>query len=416
MSDARAIEGVTATLLQVIDDAVNSGPGAFPGGVKVVAKPPHEVQTDVDQLQFNLFLYRTEVAAGLRNEDPLDLTPGESANPPLPLVLHYLMTPYVQSGKDLDAHRLLGLAARAFNEHAVLGRTELTDSSGAFSDVATQLDRIRITWVALAESDIYSLWSAFQTPYRLSAALEVRPVLIDGTQPPNAPLPVIRRGDDDRGPVAEAQPGSPYPELSSAAPPNSQTAARPGESVHLLGINLVAQTVTAVLTHPLLVDAVPLPAADVTDTDVRIDLPAGAGAPQAGLWSVTLQLTNTVAGTDVTAFTNAVPLSIAPRITSAMPMNVALDPQGAAQIALTCEPAVLAGQPVFLVIGSRAVAENRAATGTPVTGSALAFAAEHQQPGSYVMRLRVGGVDSLVVDRSQVPPVFDATQSVTVTP
>ena len=133
MSDARAIEAVTKTLLQVIDDAVNTGPQAFPGGVKVVAKPPHDVETDVEQLQVNLFLYRTEIASGLRNEDPPDLRPGETANPPLPLILHYLITPYVQGGKDLDAHRLLGLASRAVHEQAVLSQALLNDSSGSIS-------------------------------------------------------------------------------------------------------------------------------------------------------------------------------------------------------------------------------------------------------------------------------------------
>jgi hypothetical protein len=415
MSDARAIEAVTATLLQVLDDAVNTGPGGFPGGVKVVARPPHEVETDVEALQVNLFLYRTEVAAGLRNEDPLDLTPGETANPPLPLALHYLLTPYVQGGKDLDAHRLLGLAARSLNEHAVLGRTELTDS-GAFSDVATQLDRIHITWQPLAENDIYSLWSAFQTPYRLSAALEVRPVLIDGLTPPSTPLPVLRRGELDEGPAAQAQVISPYPELAQAVPLDSQTAARAGESVRLTGTNLTAQAVRALLTHPLLDEPVPQPAAEVTDTAVRIDLPAGAAALPAGLWSVALELTNTVDGEDVVTNTNAVPLAIAPRIASAMPMDVQLDAQGAAEIALTCEPEVLAGQHVFLLLGGHAIAEERIETGTPVTGTALVFVASRLATGKYVTRLRVGGVDSRVVDRSLTPPRFDASQTVTVQP
>lgn len=415
MSDARAIEAVTATLLQVLDDAVNTGPGGFPGGVKVLAKPPHEVETDVEPLQVNLFLYRTEVAAGLRNEDPLDIAPGETANPLLPLVLHYLLTPYVQGGKDLDAHRLLGLAARSLNEHAVLGRTELTDS-GAFSDVATQLDRIHITWQPLAENDIYSLWSAFQTPYRLSAALEVRPVLIDGLRPPNTPLPVLRRGQADEGPVAQASVASPYPELVQARPDAKQTAARAGEAVWLEGTNLAGQAVRALLTHPLLDEPVPLPAAETADTVVRIDLPTGPAALPAGLWSVALELTDTVDGEDVVTTTNQIPLAIAPRITNAMPMPVQVDAQGSVEIPVSCEPAVIRGQHAFLVLGGRAIAEERIQTGSPVAGTDLVFVAADVAPGDYVARLRVGGVDSLVVDRSQSPPRFDPSQTVTVQP
>ena len=416
MSDARAIEAVTMTLLQVIDDAVNTGPQAFPGGVKVVAKPPHDVQTDVEQLQVNLFLYRTEIAAGLRNEDPPDLRPGETANPPLPLVLHYLITPYVQGGKDLDAHRLLGLASRAVHEQAVLSQALLNDSSGSFSNVSTQLDRIRITWQQLLESDIYSLWSAFQTPYRLSAAFEARVVIIDGRHPPRTPVPVLTRGALDEGPVVRANVTSPFPELHAAIPQNDQMASRVGESVHLRGVSLSAQTVEARLSHPLLPDPIALPTTDVTATGVRVDLPNPPPEVPAGLWSVSLVLVNSVAGENVTTDTNAVPLPVAPAITSAMPMTVARDAQGAAHISLTCAPPVISGQPVYLVAGGRAVPEVRTVAGDPVTGSALSFVMSAAPLGGHVLRLRVGGVDSLLIDRSQDKPRLDPTQTLTVTP
>jgi hypothetical protein len=414
MSDARAIEGVTQTLLQVIDDAVNKGPQAFPGGVKVIAQPPHEVQTDVEPLQVNLFLYRTEIAAALRNEDPLDITPGETAQPALPLALHYLITPYVQGGKDLDAHRLLGLASRAVHEQSQLSQAQLHDSA-AFSNVSTQLDRIRITWQALAENDIYSLWSAFQTPYRLSAAFEVRVVLIDSRQPPSTPVPVIRRGEDDLGPEARADTTSPLPELQAAVPANGQTAARLGESVQLRGINLAAQTVTASLTHPLLADPIPLTPSAVTADAVTVGLAPAAGIP-AGLSSVSLSLTNTVDAQQVTTVTNAVGLAVAPTITSAMPMNVQRDAQGSVKIALTCTPPVIEGQQAFLIIGGRTIPEDRARVGNAVTGNALSFTVDNAPLGRHVMRLRVAGVDSLLVDRSQDKPRFDDSQAVTVTP
>jgi hypothetical protein len=86
------------------------------------------------------------------------------------------------------------------------------------------------------------------------------------------------------------------------------------------------------------------------------------------------------------------------------------------QIPLTCEPPVIAGQPVFLVIGSRAVPEVRAVAGNPVTGAALTFAVPNATLGQHVLRLRVGGIDSLLLDRSADKPQFDAAQAVTVTP
>jgi hypothetical protein len=414
MSDARAIEGVTQTLLQVIDDAVNKGAQSYGGGVKVIAQPPHEVQTDIEPLQVNLFLYRTEIAAGLRNEDPLGITPGETGQPALPLSLHYLITPYVQGGKDLDAHRLLGLASRAVQEQSQLSQTQLHDSA-SFSNVSTQLDRIHITWQALAENDIYSLWSAFQTPYRLSAALEVRVVLIDNRQPPRTPVPVIRRGEDDQGPTAIADTASPFPELDAAAPENGQTAARIGESVELRGTNLSAQTVTASVSHPLLAAPITLVPTAGTATAVTVELAAAAGVP-AGLSSASVSLTNTVDAQQVTSVTNAIPLAVAPRITSPVPITVNPDPQGSVQIALTCAPPVVEGQPVFLLVGDQAVPEDRARLGTAVVGNNLSFTVDHATPGQHILRLRVAGVDSLLIDRSGDKPRFDASQAVTVTP
>lgn len=414
MSDARAIEAVTKTLLQLIDDACNSGPGGFPGGVKVVAQPPHEV-TDQDPLKVNLFLYRTEVDAALRNEDPLDLRAGESGNPPLPLILRYLVTPYVQGGDDIDAHRLLGLAVRTVHEHTVLTREMLTDS-GSFSNVASQLDRIRLTWQPLADNDIYSLWSAFQSPYRLSAALEVRAVLIDGRDAQRTPVPVLHRGALDEGPVARADVTSPFPELAGVEPVDRQAAARPGETVRVHGANLAAQAVTVQLTHPLVVDPVPVPvaAADVTSNVVSFVLPA-AGLP-AGLWSLVVELTNTVADEQITTATNAIPLAVAPRITSPMPMTVPRVGPDVANVNLTCDPPVLDGQPVLLLVGATAVHERRSVDGNPVVGSALAFVVSPAELGTQPLRLRIGGVDTLLVDRSQDKPRFDPTQRLTVTP
>ena len=43
----------------------------------------------------------------------------------------------------------------------------------------------------------------------------------------------------------------------------------------------------------------------------------------------------------------------------------------------------------------------------------LNFNIETMPPGEYFLRLRVHGVDSLLVDSSVTPPVFDSSQKVT---
>ncbi|WP_158892901.1 DUF4255 domain-containing protein [Amycolatopsis anabasis] len=418
MSDARAIEAVTHTLIRLVADGVNGRGDGFDGRARVDAKPPHEVP-GTDELMVNLFLYQTEVDGSLRNEDALDRVPGETGDPPLPLVLRYLMTPYVRDGKDRDAHRLLGLAVRALHEHTVLGRAELA-SNAPFSDVARQLDRIRITWQPLAEADIYSLWSAFQTPYRLSTAFEVRAVLIDSRRPPRTPVPVLKRGQHDEGPVARGDVESPFPELTAAVPvtvddegaEHEQASAVVGGRVVLRGVNLGARTVRVLLSHPLLAEPRSITPAegDATGTEVRFTLPAAsAGEYAAGLWSVGLALTTGTGAEEATTYTNEVPLALAPKITSELPLRVARV-GGTATFQVTCSPAVLAGQPVLFLLNGRALREVRAVANEPVSGGTLRFVLPKAQPGDYLIRLRVGGVDSPLVDRSRAKPRFDPEQ------
>jgi hypothetical protein len=44
----------------------------------------------------------------------------------------------------------------------------------------------------------------------------------------------------------------------------------------------------------------------------------------------------------------------------------------------------------------------------------LDFTIVDAPPGDHLVRVRVDGVDSQVIDRTVVPPVFDATQLVTI--
>ena len=135
---------------------------------------------------------------------PRHLANGEVGRPALPLVLHYLLTPYAPDGNDLLAHRLLGGALQALHSHERLTAEDLARPRAlqrrrpAARAGADQL-------AAAGRRDMYSLWSVFQAPYRLSAAFEVRVVQIDSRVRGQAPLPVLRRGSDGRGAVRRGE-------------------------------------------------------------------------------------------------------------------------------------------------------------------------------------------------------------------
>jgi hypothetical protein len=132
----------------------------------------------------------------------------------------------------------------------------------------------------------------------------------------------------------------------------------------------------------------------------------------AGIWTVSVFVTRP--GETFQRSTNALPLALAPQILSNPPINAARN-GNKVTITLACSPEVLPAQRVALLLGGDEVpAELHAAQ----TGS-LTFIAKDDPPGKfasgdYFVRLRVDGMDSLLIDRSVKPPKFKASQKLTI--
>ncbi|MEI9971342.1 MAG: DUF4255 domain-containing protein [Ignavibacteriota bacterium] len=99
--------------------------------------------------RINLFLYKIEENAFLRNED-FALKPGNSSQlvpTPLSLNLYYLMTPYAvndaQTG-NTTAHEILGEAMRVFYENSVIPQQYLeTELQGRARTIPHRVQRAR---------------------------------------------------------------------------------------------------------------------------------------------------------------------------------------------------------------------------------------------------------------------------------
>lgn len=398
MSNAYAIEAVTMALREVIRGAVE----ALGTGARVITEPPDEARDEGNEQQVNLFLYQTSIAGSWRNEPFPAGLPGETGFPPLPLVLHYLVTPYVRDADELVGHRLLGASMLALHDHPVLSGRELT-AVGVPAEVSEHIEAVRITPVDTSVDEISKMWTAFQTQYRLSAAYEVRVLLIESTRARKTPLPVLRRGEDDRGPLAQGDTTPTFPLLDAVVSPGGATAARLGDEVVLTGANLAATQVRVWLTHPL-AESILLTPNLALHNEIRVEVP---NVP-AGHCSVAARLTD---ADGVERLTNAVPLAIAPRITTDPFPTVVRQPDGRVTVRLSVEPDVLAAQRVYLLLGSLSTKANVL---TQATGE-LVFDVPDVPVGAHLTRVRVDGVDSLLVDRSVTPPRFDETQKVTVT-
>ena len=98
------------------------------------------------------------------------------------------------------------------------------------------------------------------------------------------------------------------------------------------------------------------------------------------------------------------------RIFGIIPQQVIRDASGEVTLTLTCSPQVRPEQRVALLLGDRAIVAQLPSTVT----DRLEFRVAGVTPGEYFLRLRIDGVDSLLVDRTVTPPVFDQNQKVVI--
>lgn len=213
MSNALAIASVTAVLKDLLDNALidSAASGSVGDRIKVTASTPDRIATgETESAQLNLFLYNITPNLGWRNVGlPSRNDRGERlTNPPLGLDLHYLLTAYEKD--DLEAEVLLGYAMQVLHETPILTRRAIRQALGSgsvvdgdilppalralnASDLADQVELIKITPQALSTEEMSKLWTAFQSKFRPSVAYHVSVVLIESRGEIRPTLPVRER-------------------------------------------------------------------------------------------------------------------------------------------------------------------------------------------------------------------------------
>jgi hypothetical protein len=442
MSSALAIASVTAVLKDLLDNAVidHSLSEAVGGAVNVTALSPGQIKPNNDGVisrQLNLFLYHVAPNTGWSNVGlpSRDARGDRLTNPPLALDLYYLLTAYGQ--EDFEAEILLGYAMQRFHETPVLTRgairTALAQPGGPVSgtdilpsalealtasDLADQVEQVKLTQYPLNVEEASKLWSAFQTNYRPSVAYHVSVVLVQSEGAVRSALPVLTRGVDDTGVAVQADTNSPFPALFSVEPAGGQFAAVLGDELVIKGQRLEAATLAVVVRNQRLAAPLELtPLAGATAEEVRARLEINPATDPttfvAGVYTLSLVLDR---GTPQERTTNEVPFALAPHMPVPPPAGeppsiaAARAADGTVTVTVRCRPDVLPSQRVTLVVGqSEAPAQPHAAR-----TNTLAFRFRQLPAGEYHVRLRVDGVESLLIDRAASPPAFDATQRVTV--
>jgi Pvc16 N-terminal domain len=411
MSNAQAVAAITATLQAILLNEVPLGSPDL-ADLSVSILPLDKARGVNTNNQLNLFLYMVNRNAAFANADmPRQVQSGEVAISPLPLNLYYLVTAF---GRDDDVvqpfgHELLGKAMSVLYDHPILSAADITSATQTLlpdNDLASQVERVRITMHPLTIDELSKLWTGFSMQYRLSAAYEVGVALIESTRGTQAGLPVLTRGPGDQGVAAQSNLLPPEPTLTGVTPPNAQPSARLNDVVALSGFNLNGSNISVLLTHPLLHQPVPVvPNPGGTATNLAFKVPNTPAVLPSGFYTVTVMLQRP--GETFQRPTNAAPLALAPTAT----LSPASAPAGTIAYTATVSPDVLPAQRASLLLGSTEIVADAHLSQT----GALTFTATDVVAGDYWFRIRVDGVDTHLIDRTKIPPAYDPTQKVTVT-
>jgi uncharacterized protein DUF4255 len=419
MSTALAIAGVSALLRDLLNNGViDHDVTALTGSqVSVTTLPPDRIDTQngTEATQLNLFLRHVTPNLGWRNEAlPSRDSSGRRrlSNAPLALDLHYLVSAH--GAGELHTEILLGYAMQLLHEHPILTREDIRRALIPSPDVGLelppalralsesglehQLEQLRITPEFLNTEEISKFWTATLAHFRPCVAYQVSVVLIEATTPTRTPLPVLKRQLQVRPELVP-----PVPTLDAVVPSGNQPVVELGKLVALNGHDLGSTGQRVQLLNDRLGIELVLSAPDVLITsneqriDFRIPVAAEGGLP-AGLYRVSAHVP---AGSNVRE-SNQLALTLAPTLTS-LPASVTRDGTGTASFGIDFRPALAPGQIARLLLGQRELVPEDFSD-PPVTH--LGFVVEDAPVGQHLVRLRIDGIDTPIIDRSQEPPVF----------
>jgi hypothetical protein len=389
VSNPLAIAAVTATIGQLVGGVVED---STLSGTRVSMLPPDLARpSGTTDRQLNLFLYEIAPNAALRNQElPFRDSAGAIVDRPrLALDLRYLLTAYGLGNDEVDGQHLLAHAMSLVHDSAYLDRSRIRTALAADtthpelsgSDLADDVELVRITPTTLTQEELFKLWSAFQTHYRLSVGYEVSAVFVERPQPVVSALPVREatvRAVTMRTPTIEAV----DPQIASA-----------GATLTISGRNLKSDVVLVDFG-----DGSPVVPDSLAPGELTVGLPTGLRAGTRTVRIVQqLELGDPAAPHDAVASEIAT-FVLAPRVTTPEPISVARG----GTLTLALDPPVGDRQRVTLLLGSRAIPIPPRSDDATHSATSLAFPVPTDvAAGTYLLRVQVdGGESPLALDGS----------------
>lgn len=335
----------------------------------LVGRPEHAAHA-ADGRKLNLFLYRIGFDPQLRNE-PLD----RGQEPPLWVILHYLLTAFddTKESDSVDAHRLLGRGMAALQEMNVLRPQAAA--------LARNPEALKITFDEADVELLSKLMQGSDEKYRVSAAFQIRPVMI-APDSPAAYAPLVKTVGPPASPGVEVLP-SLGPRLLAVAPERFAAPA----ALTLTGLDLGA-------IDDLTFGPLSLPPTLSPDGSVTATLPAAA-ALSAGAYPVAV---SRPLASGHRLGSNPVLAHLLPKLAIAVPGALtpvsAADPRLAGPLSLTGERLGSPDDSIFVAFyGGGALRLTLEATGTLAQTSLTVTVPPERAltPGPYLVLLRVNG-------------------------
>lgn len=383
MSNNLAIATVTATLTQVLQNAIN----LELAGAAVKPVRPDQFKNGTPPRGVSVFLYQVTPNAQWRNEDlGLRRTDGSLRQVPTAAVdLHYLIS-FFGDETQLEPQRMMGSVVSSLHSHPTLTRERIRAAITAAlagdpnhflgrSNFADQIDLVRFTPHPLSLEELSRLWSVFfQFPYSLSVLYEASVVLLEASETP-APAPPVKSRAIFAVPLGIPRIEQIVPQIA----PFSATA-----RITLKGVNLFRPGVVVRFG-----ELVSTPDTPLLDAELGVPLPAGLPAGVRTAQVIHSHDLGTTVEPHRAFESNPVPFILQPAI-----QNISFS---APNVSVQVAPEVGPRQDVSLIL-------NEQAPGTRAFGfklgdrtsglTNLAFSVTGVPSATYLARLRVDGAES----------------------
>lgn len=186
MSQYTALRQVTNLLITTLTDAFQAEPllnALLAMGHVVSPRTPAEMQTASPQQKgLSVWLYQIDRNEHLLNRPPERVAFDLFRRPPVPLDLHYLITPIADD--PINEQLMLGKVVQVFNDQALFPVIP--------ADPELQ-DEMRVTLENPGVDALSRIWTALDQPHRLSISYLLQIVTIDSGEQPERGLPVLEK-------------------------------------------------------------------------------------------------------------------------------------------------------------------------------------------------------------------------------